>query len=92
MEIRLYATLRLVTGRSSIDVTTGPGDTVRTLLAELATSWPTLKNRLFRADGTLNPSIHLFINGRDFRYLGGLETVIPPDAEICLFPPVGGGR
>ena len=31
-------------------------------------------------------------NGRDVRYVGGLDVAIPEGASIRIFPPVGGGR
>lgn len=91
MEIRLYATLRPIVGRSTVMLDTATGDTVRAMLDELVTRWPDLKPKLFTKDATLHPSIHVFINGRDMRYLGGLDMAIPAGAEICIFPPVGGG-
>jgi molybdopterin converting factor small subunit len=42
--------------------------------------------------GELRSNIHIFLNGRDVRYLGGLEMPIPEHADVCIFPPVGGGR
>lgn len=92
MQIRLYATLRPIVGRSTVTLDTKAGDTVRTMLDELVTRWPDLKPKLFLKDEALHPSIHVFLNGRDVRYLGGLDITIPEETEICIFPPVGGGQ
>ncbi len=35
--------------------------------------------------------IHVFLNGRDIRDLGGMDMPIPEDAQVRIFPPVGGG-
>jgi molybdopterin synthase sulfur carrier subunit len=51
-----------------------------------------LERELFDAQGELRTNIHIFLNGRDVRYLGGLEMPIPENADICVFPPVGGGQ
>ncbi len=47
MEIRLYATLRPIVGRSTVTLDTSTGDTVRSMLDELVTRWPALKPKLF---------------------------------------------
>ncbi|MEZ4637755.1 MAG: ubiquitin-like small modifier protein 1 [Caldilineaceae bacterium] len=91
MEIRLYATLRPIVGKSTVTLDAQPGDTVQSMLDELITRHPALREKLFRGD-ELHPSIHVFLNGRDIRYLGGLEMPIPAQTEICIFPPVGGGQ
>jgi len=91
MEIRLYATLRPIVGRSTVTLDAKAGDTVRSMLTELVTRWPDLKPKLFTKTDELHPSIHVFLNGRDIRYLGGLDMAIPAETEICIFPPVGGG-
>lgn len=87
----IYDTLRLIVGHASVTLTTEAGDTVADLLEELVARWPDLKRTLLTDSSELRSTIHLFVNGRDVRYLGGLGMVIPPDADICLFSPVGGG-
>ena len=92
MQVRLYATLRPIVGRATVTLDTQVGDTVRSMLDELVTRWPDLKPKLFLKNEELHPSIHVFLNGRDIRYLGGLDMPIPEETEICIFPPVGGGQ
>ncbi len=92
MQLRVYATLRPIVNGSTITLEAGPGDTFRTLLDELSRKWPALKKELFDTSGQLSTGVHVFLNGRDIRYLGGLDMVIPDDAEVRIFPPVGGGR
>jgi molybdopterin synthase sulfur carrier subunit len=92
MQVRLFATLRPIVGGAVVDLEAGPGDSVRALLDELITRWPPMKKELFDGEGKLHNNIHVFINGRDVRYLGGLDMAIPEDASIRIFPPVGGGE
>jgi molybdopterin synthase sulfur carrier subunit len=92
MQVRVYATLRMITGGPTVTLERGPGDTYRALLEELVARWPAMQKELFTKDGELSTGIHVFLHGRDIRYLGGLDSVIPEDAEIRIFPPVGGGR
>lgn len=91
MQVRLYATLRPLVGGSTVNLNSGAGDTFRTLLDELIGRWPDLKRELFDGGNQLHTGIHIFLNGRDIRYLGGLDMPIPEEAEIRIFPPVGGG-
>ncbi len=92
MQVRVYATLRPIVDGSTVTLDAGPGDTFRSLLAELVRKWPAMQKELFDAGGNLSTGIHVFLNGRDIRYLDGLDMVIPEAAEVRIFPPVGGGR
>lgn len=91
MEVRMYATLRPVVGRAAVETETGPGATFQALVDELTARWPDLTREFFNADGELHTGVHILLNGRDIRYLDGLATIIPPDAQVRIFPPVGGG-
>ena len=91
MDVRVYATLRPIVGGPLAQLQTGPGDTFRQLLDEMLTRWPRLERELLDKEGALRNSIHIFLNGRDVRYLGGLDIPIPENADVCIFPPVGGG-
>ncbi|HHB89883.1 MAG TPA: MoaD/ThiS family protein [Anaerolineae bacterium] len=90
MKVKLYATLRPLVGGSSVEVDAGPGDTVRQVIEELLERYPQLQDELMQ-DGEISPRIHIFLNGREVRYSGGLDMVIPEDADLRIFPPVGGG-
>jgi molybdopterin synthase sulfur carrier subunit len=92
MNVRVYATLRPIVGGKEASLTTGAGDTFRQMIDEMLVRWPALERELFDAKGELRTNIHIFLNGRDVRYLGGLEMTIPEHADVCVFPTVGGGR
>ena len=91
MNVRVYATLRPIVGGPVAQLHTDTGDTFRQLLDELLTRWPRLERELLDKEGALRTNIHIFLNGRDVRYLGGLDIPIPENADVCIFPPVGGG-
>jgi MoaD family protein len=91
MNVRVYATLRPIVGGKEASLTAGPGDTFRQLIDEMLVRWPALARELLDSKGELRSNIHIFLNGRDVRYLGGLEMPIPENADVCIFPPVGGG-
>ncbi len=90
MKVKLYATLRPLVGGSSVEVDVKPGDPVRALIDALLERYPVLRDELLE-DGEISPRIHIFLNGREVRYAGGLDMPIPEGADIRIFPPVGGG-
>ena len=91
MDVRIYATLRPIVGGPKVSLNAGPGDTFRQMLDELIERYPEMQRELFDKEGALHTGIHVFLNGRDIRYLEGLDMEIPETAEVRIFPPVGGG-
>lgn len=91
MEVKVFATLRDVVGGKSVRVDVGSGVSIRQLLAQMLDQYPGLRPKLLTEDGQLNPSVHILVNGRDVRFLQGLETVITAQDTVQMFPPVGGG-
>lgn len=91
MEVRVFATLRDVVGGKSVRVDVGSAMSVQQLLVQLLDKYPDLRPKLLTEDGQLNPSVHILVNGRDVRFLQGLETVITAQDTVQMFPPVGGG-
>ncbi len=91
MNVRVYATLRPIVGGAIAQLNVGPGDNFCQLLDEMIVRWPALERELLDKQGAVRNNIHIFLNGRDVRYLGGLEMAIPENADVCIFPPVGGG-
>ena len=91
VQIRLFATLRQIAGGASLEVPQAEGDTVGTLLTRLVDMHPALKSELFASNGQLQGHIHVIVNGRDVRFLDGLDTPVSANDQILVFPPVGGG-
>ncbi len=92
MEIKVYATLRAVMGGKSVHLDNVSDITVAQMLQELYAKYPTLRSELFINNGDkLHPAIHILINGRDMRYINGMETIITIEDDVRMFPPVGGG-
>ena len=89
IEVRLYATLRAITGQRSVAVSESCGS-VRELVADLVARWPDLGERLYEGDA-LRPYVAVMVDGRDVRHLDGLDTVLDEDSELDIFPPVAGG-
>ena len=91
MQVKVYATLRPIVGGALVPAETGPGQTVRDLVDEMVARWPGLRPEMVDEQGKLLPRIQIFVNGRSIAFGDGLATVIPVDANIAIFPPVGGG-
>jgi MoaD family protein len=92
MRVNFYATLRAVAGVKTIDVSCDTQPTVRTILQMITNDNPDLAAQIWEAPGKLNDFIHVFVNGRETRYLPqGLETPLEPNDTLDVFPPVGGG-
>lgn len=92
MKVNFYATLRQITGGKVVHVTRNDGTTIRDVLTEVMQRFPPLKEELFNEKGELHNYVHVFVNGRDVRYLSTLlETPLKDTDEVDLFPAVGGG-
>ena len=92
MKVNFYATLRTVVGAKAVDFPLPEGATIREVLAEMVRSYPPLQHELFDDQGNLYRHVNIFINGRDVTFLAqGLDTPLPADATLGVFPAVGGG-
>jgi molybdopterin synthase sulfur carrier subunit len=91
MEIKVYATLRDVVGAPSIYLDDQPDMTVGQILEAMCAQYPALRSKLSLGTKELHSAVHILINGRDMRYLNGLETVVTFKDVVRIFPPVGGG-
>jgi molybdopterin synthase sulfur carrier subunit len=90
--VQLYATLRpRAGGESGVEVPWSPGDTVGDVVRELLRRKPGLNGYILNQEGRLLPYVNVFLNGRDIRFLGGLETRVEGEADFDIFPPVAGG-
>ncbi len=91
MEIKVYATLRDIVGGKSAVLKDDGAKTMRRILTELLEQYPAMREKLFLNGGEMHSAFHFLINGRDARYLDGLDTVVEPGDDVRIFPPVGGG-
>ncbi|TAK23401.1 MAG: MoaD/ThiS family protein [Chloroflexota bacterium] len=92
MFVRLYATLRPIVGGKGVELDLADGASVQAALDALVVRFPKLADMMFERDGTLYRHVHVFVNGRDVRYLPGeMNTSLEMDDRLELFPAVGGG-
>jgi molybdopterin synthase sulfur carrier subunit len=91
MRVRIFATLRSLVGAKEVEVDVEAGDTVRNMLDKLTAEYPALRKRVLDDEGNLQSSINVFVNGRNIKFLDGLNSPIQEGDRLALFPPVGGG-
>lgn len=92
MKVNFYATLRKIAGQKTIEFDLEHGMTGRQLLDMVLVRFPDMREELVDSDGNLYGHVHLFVNGRDSRFLeNALDTTIKTDDKIDIFPAVGGG-
>lgn len=92
MMIRLFATLRPLAGGKYAEVPAEEGEPIGEVLRRLVAQYPRLEGEVLTPDGqALLPHVQVFIAGRSIRDLKGLETRLPANADIAVFPPVAGG-
>jgi sulfur-carrier protein len=65
------------------------GMDVREALADCVAREPRLKTRIFREDGSI--WVGVFLNGRNIRQAGGLDSPLSDGDQIRLLPPIAGG-
>ncbi len=87
--IRLPQVLRAqANGERAIDV---DGTTVGAAVQSLVGRHPALAGQLLTPEGELHRFVNVYLNGRDVRYLGGLNTPVGERDEIRLLPAIAGG-
>lgn len=91
MQANFYATLRPIVGGKTVTFDLNGEGTVRSLLTAATERFPELHSLTWNEDGTLRDFLKIFVNGREIRYLQMLDTPVPTDAVVDIFPPVAGG-
>jgi sulfur-carrier protein len=87
--VRIPSVLRKHVGdRATVEV---GGMTVREVIDDLVTQAPALREQLLE-EGEVRPFVNLYVDDEDIRYLDGLDTEVPEDAEVAIMPAVAGGE
>ncbi|QEH33931.1 Sulfur carrier protein CysO [Aquisphaera giovannonii] len=86
--VRIPTPLRPHAGGS--DRCEASGTTVGEVLADLGSSHPALKDRLFDGDD-LRRFVNVYVNNEDIRYLDDLATPVAEKDEVSIIPAVAGG-
>ena len=67
------------------------GETVAAVIDSAAADHPQLRPNLLTGDGTLQPFVHVFVNGNDVKSAAGLDTPVPDNAEVLIVQAISGG-
>ena len=90
MTVKYFATIRTYTGEVERHLGDTPAD-VRELLKALARRYGTSFRDAVFSGAELGEAIIILVNGRNVRYLRGLDTTLSADDEVSIFPMVAGG-
>ncbi|MGY5873529.1 MAG: ubiquitin-like small modifier protein 1 [Candidatus Thorarchaeota archaeon] len=91
VSVKFYAHLgNLVDRKSKIEFDLKDGATISHLLDELFLD-SKIKKHLLDDNGKLKSDITLLKNGREIKFLNGMNTLLESDDEISIFPLVAGG-
>jgi sulfur-carrier protein len=86
--IRIPPTLRAeVGGERQVPAS---GGTVRELLDDLMSRFPTLRTQLVE-DDDIAPFVNVYVEGEDVRTLDGLDTPVANGSTVILLPAMAGG-
>jgi len=86
--VRIPPTLRAETeGRREVEA---DGRTVRELLHDLTSRFPSLRQQLLEED-ELAPFVNVYVEGEDVRPREGLETAVADGSTVILLPAMAGG-
>ena len=91
IKVNFYATMRLTTGVSSVEVEVSRPIVMRQLI-DLACEKTTPKLKADLLEGQdIKKGTLLLVDGRNVLFLEGLDTVVNDQQVIAFFPPGGGG-
>lgn len=89
---KLFANLAEDAGEKEVEIDVEPGDTVGDAVEALFDRHPELREAVLDDAGEIRDHIRVLRNDRNpFEEEAGYETVLEPDDDLALFPPVSGG-
>jgi molybdopterin synthase sulfur carrier subunit len=91
VSVKFFAHLRDLTGKKTkVELELDEGATVAHLMDELYLD-PNIKKHLLDERNQLNSDITILRNGREIKFLKGMDTILNSGDEISIFPLVVGG-
>ena len=89
VNVLLYGNLASIAGGTSTSVDAG---SVAETLNALSTRYGAdFHEKLYDRNGAPRRFINIYVNGRDYRFLQKLETILSQGDEVSLIPAVSGG-
>jgi len=91
IEVKFLATIRVITGESSIELSCTHHDTAVTVIQMLVEKYGNKLRQAIMNGTKLKSGIKMIINGRDIEYLNGLDTKLKDGDVVVIIPPIAGG-
>jgi len=89
VRIALYGTLAKIAGEKTTDL---EALTLREALGALAAKYgEQFRNRVYDERGNPRRFVNIYVNGKDIRFAGYVDTELNDEDEISIIPAVGGG-
>ena len=89
VKVKIPTQLRTLTeGAGEVEAS---GATLAEILEDLESRHPGMKERLLDDSGGLRRFVNVYLNDEDVRFLDGLSTSVPQDAQVSIIPAVAGG-
>jgi molybdopterin synthase sulfur carrier subunit len=90
VQVRIPTPLRKFTGgQESVTV---DGSSVASVIEDLESNHPGLKDRICEADGSIRRFVNVYVNGDDIRFLDNLDSAVKDGDELSIVPAIAGGR
>jgi molybdopterin synthase sulfur carrier subunit len=90
VHIKSFANFRDILGKD-LNVEVANDSTIKTLLDDLISTKPRLKNALFEESGQIKEYVILMKNRKNINTLDGFHTQLAEGDEVAILPPVAGG-
>jgi len=87
IKVKFFANFREFTGTKELEM---DGRTVIEILKNLCTKFCGFEDLIFDGE-KIKPYVNVFLNGRNVKESGGINTILKANDEVALFPPVSGG-
>lgn len=89
LKLSIPTPLRRLTGDAeTVEIEAG---TVKEVIEQLDRKYPGFQSRVCDDSGQLRRFINIYIDGEDVRFLDGLSTQVPDEAEFSIVLAIAGG-
>lgn len=89
--VKFYAHLRdLVNQREKLEIELDSSTTITQLLDKLIQDQK-IRQHIFDDEKQVKSDITLLVNGREIKFLDGVNTILKQGDEVSIFPVVAGG-